>query len=455
MFSSHSSTTLQTSQILRHPEFESLCRSLKSHARSVEINELIESLKILSFLGIPSNSEISYILLNLIKNQINDVELGHIIFLSFLLKKFEPSPLVDALKLSLPMLFQIQVPLKMDHENVPQLTELLQFVAKNRVSDKIAMNIISALTMHGENLSPDEARSIIWSLSDTKRFHPGHEKLLRNSLMVFKNNLTYFSFDHLESTLGKLIDKFMQKNAAFYDEEFYAKCVDYVIERDVGFVNGVYVLKKLNKIGYVDLRLLDYVASKIVQKPTTLSEARPSVLFTLVTAFSSANYKTANWNLIQGAIKENSLLRSTKNEFPWMRFSVELISLGIYDKNLIEKIFSDEFLDCHLSRDYNLLDYLQFLTLYQSVVLMHPEYDGNLPSKRHLDLAIEFNFEKTDFPLSKFLSFAFGDNLFYTKMRTKIGHCLDHVIAFDENMNPVPKGDHIFIEDLQKRYSKV
>lgn len=353
------------------------------------------------------------------------------------------------------MLFQIQVPVKMDHENIPQLTELLQFVSKNRVSDKIAMNIISALTMHGENLSPDEARSIIWSMCDAKKFHPSHEKLLRNSLTVFKNQLTHYTFDHLESTLSKLIDKFMQKHSAFYDEDFYTKCVDYVIGRDVGFVKALYVIKKLNKISFIDLRLLDYIASKVDQKPSSLSEAKPTALFTFVTAFSTANYTTENWDLIKQSIKENSMLRSNKIELPWMKFSLELISLGCYDKNLMERIFSDNFLDQHLSRDYNLLDYLQFLALYQSVVLLHPEYDGNLPSKRHLDLAIEFNFEKNEFPLSKFLSFSFGENLFYTKMRTKFGHCLDHVIAFDDNMNPVPKGDEIFIEDLQKKCSKV
>lgn len=209
---------------------------------------MIESLKILSFLGISSNSEISYILLKLIKHQINDVELGHIVFLSFLLKKFDASPLVDALKMSLPMLFQIQVPIKMDHENIPQLAELLQFVSRNRISDKIGMNIITALTMHGENLSPDEARSIIWSICDSKKFLPAHEKLLRNSLTVFKNNLTHYTFDHLDSTLSKLIDKFMQKNSAFYDDEFFSKCVEYVIGRDVGFIKGIYVLKKFNKI---------------------------------------------------------------------------------------------------------------------------------------------------------------------------------------------------------------
>lgn len=209
---------------------------------------MIESLKILSFLGISSNSEISYILLKLIKHQINDVELGHIVFLSFLLKKFDASPLVDALKMSLPMLFQIQVPIKMDHENIPQLAELLQFVSRNRISDKIGMNIITALTMHGENLSPDEARSIIWSICDSKKFLPAHEKLLRNSLAVFKNNLTHYTFDHLDSTLSKLIEKFMQKNSAFYDDEFFSKCVEYVIGRDVGFIKGIYVLKKFNKI---------------------------------------------------------------------------------------------------------------------------------------------------------------------------------------------------------------
>lgn len=71
---------------------------------------------------------------------------------------------MEAIKLSLPMLLQIQLATKMDHENTRQLTELLMFTSKYRVSKQCIMSIISALTMHGDRLTTSEARSIIRSL---------------------------------------------------------------------------------------------------------------------------------------------------------------------------------------------------------------------------------------------------------------------------------------------------
>lgn len=214
----------------------------------MQINDIIDALKILIFIGVPTDSVICVNLLHTIKHQINDVSLGHIIFLSYLLKKMEPTPLVEAFKIALPMLLQIQIGTKMDHENVAQLVELLLFVAQNRVSDQCVMNIVSALTMHGDNLSSSEAKSIIWSLTELKNITSNHEKLLGNCFCVLEKSLDELTFKDVELTLERIIEKYSAHYMAFYSESFYQCCVDYCVQHNVNFMDAIYVQRKLNKI---------------------------------------------------------------------------------------------------------------------------------------------------------------------------------------------------------------
>lgn len=72
----------------------------------------------------------------------------------------DSNPLVDALHLALPILLQIQIGTKMDNENKSQLTDLLIFVSRFRVSDQCTMNIVNALTMHGHDLSFEQATKV-------------------------------------------------------------------------------------------------------------------------------------------------------------------------------------------------------------------------------------------------------------------------------------------------------
>lgn len=214
----------------------------------MQLNDVIDALKILIFIGVPTDSVICSNLLHTIRHQINDVSLGHIIFLNYLLKKMEPAPLVDAFKIALPMLLQIQIGTKMDHEDVAQLVELLLFVAHNRVSDQCVMNIVSALTMHGDNLSSSEAKSIIWSLAELKTITSNHEKLLVNCFLVLEQSLDELQFKDVELILEKIIEKYSMHYMAFYSETFYQRCVDFCVKHNVNFMDAIYVQRKLNKI---------------------------------------------------------------------------------------------------------------------------------------------------------------------------------------------------------------
>ncbi|CAD7093812.1 unnamed protein product [Hermetia illucens] len=458
-------SSLQTSQIAAHPQFEKLCRDLRRASRSLEINDIIQSLKILSYIGIPANSNIMHILLNLLRKQINDISLAHIVFLDFLLRKLERTPLVEALRMALPMLFQIQLSSQIDHENVPELVELLTFAANNNTSDKCVMSIVSALTLHGESLKVDAAVQIVWALTELQNFKPSHDRLLHNCFNIISSKIMQLSFEKVDLILHKTINKTVLKFDSFYSEDLLDAAAQHAVQNDIGFTNAMFILKKFNKLSFVNKPLLDYTANKVLENPQWIKSSRPALYLGFLTAFSIANYTPSNWESIKPYLFENPIVRSARNELPWMKFNLELLSIGCYSKDLLEKVFDDDFLDLHLAREQNLLDYLQMLLLYQCTQTVYAQYDGKLPDRRFIDKAIELNFEKQQFPLKACLENIFGGEEYVgTKISTRFGQLIDHIIVFDKDQRPVivnetatPETEQavMMIEDIKKESSNI
>ena len=188
----------------------------------------------------------------------------------------------------------------------------------------------------------------------------------------------------------------------------------------------------------MSIKLLDYLDSLIIKDPHVLSTAKPSSLFNFAAGFSCANYKPPNWDIIRNILHDNPLLSSDRENLPWYKFALEMVCLDFHHKILIERIFSRSFLTNFLSREYNLLDNLQLLQLYQCMKLMVPGYDGPFPDQDIIANAIEICQVKRDFPYKKVLEYVFGGEKFLqTNVLTEYGHCLDHVVCFDADLKPI------------------
>lgn len=99
-------------------------------------------------MGIPSDSTITQVLLQLIKQNVNHLSLQQIIFLNYIVRQFKATPLSDALLIALPIVFEIQLPLKLDKDNVIQLTDCLQYVSRTNPSDATLNTLIKPLMEH-------------------------------------------------------------------------------------------------------------------------------------------------------------------------------------------------------------------------------------------------------------------------------------------------------------------
>ncbi|XP_038116452.1 uncharacterized protein LOC6046277 [Culex quinquefasciatus] len=451
-------TTLQRQDVLHHPRFAELCKALKYESRGLVMNDITESLKILTYFGVRSNSEIMTVLLQLLRHQINDVTLDHVVFLDFILKKMDQSPLVEALQLALPMLLQIQISYKMDHENVQQLVELFGFISQHRVSDRCVTNVVSALILHGSNLSGHQAADVLKVLVDFNSFEPLHLKLLENVFGALNGKIEEIGFKMMNYIMKKIVSKNLDKYPMLYNEEFFQRCAQFVVESDVGLLNALYFQKKLNKVAYIHVPLLDYISSMA----TNLSIVPTTSILAIVGAFSNANYRPANWDQVKVEIAKHSSISNPA--IPWIRYNLELLSMDIFNDTILKQHLEPAALDKSMARN-TVVDYLQLLELTQTLQLLHPGYDGPLPDRRYLEKGTVLLFQDNDLPLQKPLEFAFGgEGSVLTQVTSSHGHVLDHVIVFGADgqvvRQPIQSDDddqrvQARLEDLQREGNKI
>lgn len=232
---------------MKSPEFVTLCKGLKSSARSIELNETIEALKIVSFFGVPASSVISQVLLQLIRHNVNDLSLQHILFVDFLLRRMERGPLVDALRIALPLVFETQLATKLDRNNVYQVSEMFKYAARKSVSDASVELLVDLLTDRREEMDERTAKNVLWSLCDTRR-PLSVELLLQQTLDVMAKALDQCTFEQVEDMLRKVVRKITKKQMQFYNEQFMDSCANYVIRNDCGFIEGIWILRKLSRV---------------------------------------------------------------------------------------------------------------------------------------------------------------------------------------------------------------
>jgi FAST kinase domain-containing protein 2 len=235
-------------QIVNSPDFIKLCKRLKSQARVITLNDTIQALKVVSYVGVPANSTIVQVLLQLIRHSVNDLSLHQIAFLDFLMRNFDRNPLVDALRIAFPLVFEAQLSLKIPRDDATSLAELLQYACKKSLSDSSVNIIVECLEKLSDSIDVKIAKSVVWSLCELQRPLLSHQALLICCWNILTQNIEECSYTEVDELLDRIVKKIAQKQTDFYHEAFADSCARYVVAKDSGFEEGAWILKKLTRI---------------------------------------------------------------------------------------------------------------------------------------------------------------------------------------------------------------
>jgi len=99
------------------------------------VKETIAIFKTLLWLNVSSNSLLSQALLQMISKNVNKLTIQQLMFLTFLMKQCPSSPLVEALKLSTPVVFEATVRPSLDQGNPGSVLRAFLFAFYENVSE--------------------------------------------------------------------------------------------------------------------------------------------------------------------------------------------------------------------------------------------------------------------------------------------------------------------------------
>ncbi|KAG7297692.1 hypothetical protein JYU34_018410 [Plutella xylostella] len=375
--SRHSRSKESIDSLTKDPAFSTLCQNFRKHARSLDVNEAIEASKVLIFLQLPVDSLILQTLLQIIRCNINYINLRQVIFLDFLLSRLDSkNHLVDALKLALPLVFQIHLPLELDHEDLPLLKDMLAYCTRHDLPDRCINNIVTGLLLHDQTIDAKTAKLIVWSLCEvncTEERFPTRVQLLHICYDILAQSIDQLTYDEVLKTAAKIKGRILEKHSEYYHAGVMDAFASYVVSHDVEFEKGMLIARILSRLAHTNLTLLEYLCTTAAINPTCLARAQPNILFGFINCLSNSNYtpEPSIWTELRDQISKNPVLDGKNPALPWTKFCLEMASLGLYEDRLLKRVLSQEFLDEYLGRENNQLDYLQLLMLHEAVKAFH------------------------------------------------------------------------------------
>jgi len=186
--------------------------------------------------------------LQLISKMINDLSLQQITFLHFLIKDLTPCPLVDALKLALPIVFEVQLKYKID-DNVYWQLEYLNYSTKYRLSQETYDYLISKINKNFDQLNSKMIKNLLIFLYHKDYSTDKYIDIINRCLQILMNRIEFSSnTSDIEALLTRMIHKYINDTDVFYNEQFMNTVAKYLITKKENFENVGYIIKKMNKI---------------------------------------------------------------------------------------------------------------------------------------------------------------------------------------------------------------
>lgn len=192
--------------IKQHIGFIRLWEVLNRNVRLMKTNEIISSLRVLTYFKISANCVLTQSLLQMIRANVNEISLQDMMKIITLLKKIDSTPLGDALLIALPIVFEAQLPTKLNPDNIFMLTQSLRFISENNINNPEIQNIIlKSLQKFEKNLDVQTAWSIFCSLCVASCMSPIAFELLFNIQKILISDAKQLSVFEIIKALHKLV----------------------------------------------------------------------------------------------------------------------------------------------------------------------------------------------------------------------------------------------------------
>lgn len=234
-------------EIVDNKTFEAICKSVRSGLRLWSSNNLVEILKIVLYFKVPPTSIMVQSVLHLLKKEINDLNISEIIFLHMLCSKSKHEASIKAIQIALPIVFEANIKLKLDREDMGHVAEALDFSRSYKVSEVVfdyLVTVVSQLQFYDVR----DAFKVARACAHISLPHPLKGSVCASALDYLMDN--GFTAKYSESDAHHILDlvtRNCRRDESFYHERFFNTMKDLVIKSGAGSYSAIMTCRRLSR----------------------------------------------------------------------------------------------------------------------------------------------------------------------------------------------------------------
>lgn len=198
-------------------------------------------------MDVSSRSAITQTLLQIIRGNINHLSIPQILFLDYLLKSFDQTPLVEALQIAIPMVFEINLPVKLNDSNPEQMAECFQYAVNKHLSLDTIHFLQRKLEEYPREFDATTAQRVIKAICFLPR-NEAYEQLLRRACTDMVVNIDDVAIIKMEICLNRLAHKYSKRYPFYYQEVLFDTCANYIVDHNIGYKRAVGVARNMARL---------------------------------------------------------------------------------------------------------------------------------------------------------------------------------------------------------------
>ncbi|KFM59698.1 FAST kinase domain-containing protein 2, partial [Stegodyphus mimosarum] len=451
--------------LIENKMFQGLCIRLMRTVRFLEPQELISVYKCLVLLNIRNNTFVMQAVLKMIGTRLNEMNLNQLTFVNFLLSRQKHNPLVDGLRLALPLVLQVQIDQQLDSENMTEVTDCLQLACKSKLKPATIEKIVSTIIERSPVLTPDQAMTIIFSLLNLETPVDGYKELLNVSFGVLCKNIEIL---HLKEIIPVLR---ICRNQAFYHGPFFFCVADAIVANKWNLQSTYEIFIHFYKLSFCPSNLMDYLVDVICSEAENVRTTQDYSPLSIVEYLTATGYQPPRINeavsiLFSCSSRIEQLYENSPNLA--VKFVSCLAILGQFPPDLLTRVLNENYLFNAWSLSKKQGRVAEFERSLFSIMWGLEVYDQNqqfsLPDSivKKLTQGVYQRYADSECPLTKFIENGLGGSQFLLSgVYTRDGHVIDHIVAMrsgnypisiQKSLSTIPEKHNqnmVFVEDIE------
>ncbi|KAK3881828.1 hypothetical protein Pcinc_013760 [Petrolisthes cinctipes] len=382
------SERIETAVAIRNrDEFREVGQHLYEVNRRLMADDVIAALKSLCRLKVPADSKLVQAVLQMLRHQINDLDLKTLVFVEFLLRKLSPrTSLSDALLTALPLLLDTKLSSlgQLTDITILELSKLLS-MGSSGVNSKSCQGgklVCELWRRHTEVREAPLSRSVAWSLLDLtntrhKRYQlnqdqrKDRDRLLNYCLEVLAQDLHSLTHKELESFLNRLSNAYKNHDHDSYNQLFLHEVAQHTLQQQHLNVKQVaFILDKLFLMRFQSDSLCQHLVSLGVSCPGEVRDANLP-LIPVLESLSSCTQPIPHLHHFLSTIMtawDDTINEENMHQKPVLRIALNLLSLQHYHPKLMYLITNPDTLSMYISQfPHHHRNHLRLLEVTQAI----------------------------------------------------------------------------------------